>query len=57
MRNHLTLWHRAAGILHRLGDAALRAERQRAFEHLPNYLLKDIGWPASESDCCTDRAR
>ncbi len=48
---------RAANALQRYRANMIRRRNAQRVEGLPDYLLKDIGWPASESDCCTDRAR
>ena len=48
---------RAINALHRYRANILQRRNAQKVEGLPAYLLKDIGWPASQSDCCTDRAR
>jgi hypothetical protein len=48
---------RAANALKNYRATMIRRRNAQKVEGLPAYLLKDIGWPASESDCCTDRAR
>jgi uncharacterized protein YjiS (DUF1127 family) len=57
MQTDPTIWHRAARTLSRIGDRILVTRRRRALVEMPDYLLKDIGWPTSESDCCSDRSR
>ena len=56
MKTH-SLLHRAATLLQRYRANIIRRRDQAKVAGLPDYLLKDIGWPASQSDCCTDRAR
>ena len=48
---------RVTTLLQHYRSKAIRRRDASKVENLPAYLLKDIGWPASQSDCCTDRAR
>jgi uncharacterized protein YjiS (DUF1127 family) len=45
-----TIWHRAAKVLSRMGDAALNAQRRKALSALDAATLKDIGWPCVSFD-------
>jgi hypothetical protein len=56
MRNP-TIIDRAANALKYYRENIIRRRNAQKVEGLPAYLLKDIGWPASTSDCCTDRLR
>ncbi|MCU0830710.1 MAG: hypothetical protein MUC58_04190 [Rhizobiaceae bacterium] len=42
-----TLWHRAAAVFTRIGDAAMRAQQRKALAALDCATLKDIGWPCT----------
>jgi hypothetical protein len=48
MRQSQTLWHRAAGFLQRMGDAALARQRMDAICAMDAHLRKDIGWPCAD---------
>ena len=52
-----SIFRRATAILKGYRADVIRRRDAAKVENLPAYLLKDIGWPASQSDCCTDRAR
>jgi hypothetical protein len=51
------IFDRAVNLFDRYRLKMSRRRDQAKVAGLPDYLLKDIGWPASQSDCCTDRAR
>lgn len=53
----LSILDRASRIVQRYRAAIIRRRNEAKVAGMPDYLLKDIGWPASQSDCCTDRAR
>ena len=53
----LSFLDQATALLLRYRSNVIRRRDQSKVASLPDYLLKDIGWPASQSDCCTDRAR
>lgn len=48
---------KAANALQRYRSSLIRRRDRKLVSGLPDYLLKDIGWPSTKIDCCTDRAR
>ena len=47
----------AANALRRFSQTVAARKQARQISDLPDYLLKDIGWPAELVDCTTDRVR
>jgi hypothetical protein len=45
---------RAASALRRYRTQLIRRRDAQRVAGLPDYLLKDIGWPAAELDVCAD---
>ncbi len=49
-----SLINRAVDAFHRYHVKLIRRRDASKVEGLPDYLLKDIGWPASTLDVCKD---
>jgi uncharacterized protein YjiS (DUF1127 family) len=49
-----SIFDRAANALRRYRTQLIRRRDAQRVAGLPDYLLKDIGWPATELDVCAD---
>ena len=57
MTNKRSIFGRAIGLLNRYRANLIRRRDVARIAGLPDYLLKDIGWPASKLDLCNDCAQ